>query len=358
VADAAPILVLVPSLAGADGVSEVSRQFVRALADLRPPVLVYALHDVTAVPMGAGVAVHPSASRRVRFAAALLARAAAPPRPAAAFVLHLHLAPLALPLIGRGVPVSVVLHGVEAWTRLPLARRGTLSRVHELIAVSRHSASRAVAANPELASRRLRVCHPACPPGALPGPEMVSPGFALIVGRMAAAERYKGHDLLIDAWPRLLAQRPDSRLVMAGDGDDAARLRRRVADAGLGEAIVFTGAVTPSQLASLYRDASCLVMPSTGEGFGLVYLEAMRAGLPCVASPGAAEEIVMAGESGLIVPAEAGAVADALAPLLGDPDRRRRMGEAGQARVEAVFTYPRLVARLSAALEGTTAAAC
>ena len=93
--------------------------------------------------------------------------------------------------------------------------------------------------------------------------------------------------------PPLLAARPGARLVVAGDGDDRPRLEARAAALGLGGAVLFTGFVSEATLAELYRRAAVFVMPSLGEGFGLVYLEAMRAGKPCVAARGsAAEEVV------------------------------------------------------------------
>src|SRR4030095_11992245 len=91
---------------------------------------------------------------------------------------------------------------------------------------------------------------------------------------------------------------PEARLVIAGDGDDAQRLRTKA-----GEGVDFAGRVDGATLAPLYRDAAFFVMPSTDEGFGLVYLEAMSASIPCIAARGAAEEIISDGHDGLIVDA-------------------------------------------------------
>ena len=102
-------------------------------------------------------------------------------------------------------------------------------------------------------------------------------------------ERYKGHDQLLEAMTTL----PDARLVVAGDGDDRRRLEEKAAALGLGDRTFFTGFLSEATLAELYRRCAAFVMPSRGEGFGLVYLEAMRAGKPVLAARGsAAEEIV------------------------------------------------------------------
>jgi phosphatidylinositol alpha-1,6-mannosyltransferase len=93
-------------------------------------------------------------------------------------------------------------------------------------------------------------------------------------------------------------------------------------------------------------------MPSRGEGFGLVYLEAMRAGVPCIgALDDAAGEVVVNGETGLLVrQSDRAALAGAIAALLGDPPRARAMGRAGQARYESHFTFDAFRDRLAAVL--------
>ena len=183
-------------------------------------------------------------------------------------------------------------------------------------------------------------------------------GFLLIVGRMAAAERYKGHDQVIAALPRLQLQIPNARLVVAGDGDDRPRLAALAAGLGVADRVAFTGFLSEATLAEIYRRSAAFVMPSLGEGFGLVYLEAMRAGRPCVAARGsAAEEIVVDGVTGLLVrqddPAE---LAAALAGLLARPEHARRLGEAGRRRWREELGADRFRARLAPLLAQLTGA--
>src|SRR6185436_3111578 len=108
-------------------------------------------------------------------------------------------------------------------------------------------------------------------------------------------------DTLIELWPAVRQTISDAQLIVVGEGDDAARLRRKAADTCDG--ITFLGRVDEPTLASLYRDATFFAMPSPDEEFGLVYLEAMRASTPCIAVHGAAEEIITDGHDGLIVDA-------------------------------------------------------
>ena len=329
-------VVLTPSIHGADGVSEVSRQIVRALEENGDPVTVHALD---------------SHARRRGFIAGALAESASASPATTVYVSHLHLAPAAMPMVWRGARMVIVLHGIEAWTAVSGMRRRALLNADRLIAVSHYTAGRFRAANPELAHLPVHVCHPACPSPAVPGNQMFPPGFALIVGRMAAAERYKGHDVLIDSWSSIREAVPGARLVIAGDGDDRPRLERKAAEARLGDAIAFTGNVSPQQLAGLYRDAAFFAMPSVGEGFGLVYLEAMRAGLPCIASPGAAAEIVESGRTGLVVPPDVLAISRAAVGMFLDTEQRQRYGEAAAAACASRFEFSRFQERFAAAVE-------
>ncbi|MFZ5669640.1 MAG: glycosyltransferase family 4 protein [Pseudomonadota bacterium] len=163
----------------------------------------------------------------------------------------------------------------------------------------------------------------------------------LLVGRMDAGEQEKGHRELLDAMPDLLARRPGAQLVFAGGGSDLAGLRREAAASPAAASIFLTGLAPKELLETLYRKAFAFVMPSRQEGFGLVYLEAMNYAKPCLAcrEDGGAD-VVADGETGVLVsPAvERGELVGALDGLLGDPDRARRLGEAGWRRLVREFS--------------------
>jgi len=183
----------------------------------------------------------------------------------------------------------------------------------------------------------------AMPPPELPGATDVP--FALIVGRMAAEERYKGHDLLVDVWPRVIDEVPAAQLVVVGEGDDVRRLQARAA--ALGGHVRFTGRVSSEALAALYRRCAFFAMPSAGEGFGLVFLEAMRAGKACIGGAGAAAEIISDGVTGLVVdPSSPADVLAAVVRLFRESETRERMGRAGAARAASEFTEARFADRL------------
>jgi glycosyltransferase involved in cell wall biosynthesis len=103
----------------------------------------------------------------------------------------------------------------------------------------------------------------------------------MTLGRVVAAERYKGFDEVLEVLPDLDA---DVSYVIAGGGNDVPRLQRKAARLGVTDRVVFTGLFPDEEKADLYNLADVYVMPSRGEGFGFVFLEALACGVPVIAS--------------------------------------------------------------------------
>ncbi|MFI9214048.1 glycosyltransferase [Streptomyces sp. NPDC053253] len=165
------------------------------------------------------------------------------------------------------------------------------------------------------------------PPGN-PAPTVVC------VGRLC---RQKGQDVLLAAWPAVLAEVPTARLVLVGDGPDGARLR-----AAAGPSVRFTGAVDDT--VPWYRAADVVVLPSRWEGMALAPLEAMASGRPVVVSDvdGARESLPPAHEPLCLVPPEdPAALAAALGRLLGRPELRHRLGREAHEHVLSSFDVRR-----------------
>ena len=349
-------IVLAPQVGGADGISAIARQVVAALTcqvgGALDAVEVWSLYDEQQGPLdGQSFRFRTARGSRARFASYAL-RARDVDAHTLVVVLHAHLLPVALPLIRRGARVIPLLLGIEAWKPLRWLERVAFRRAWRVAAISHHTASRFAVANPALADMPVRVCHPGIAPLTAPSNGHLPGGYALIVGRMASEERYKGHDDLIECWPRVRERIANARLIVAGGGDDLERLRERASALGVDDVVVFTGPVSNDRLATLYRDAGFFVMPSRDEGFGLVYLEAMSAGKPCIAAPGAAEEIIEHGRTGLIVPAgERESLTGAVATLFTDVPLRARLGSAAAAVVAQRFSASAFAARFYALLD-------
>jgi glycosyltransferase involved in cell wall biosynthesis len=252
-------------------------------------------------------------------------------------------------------PYTVFLHSLEVWRPLPQHRKRALLNAEFLIANSQYTADRTRSFHPDLP--QIHVCHLALDqqPAGDDGDQdrdlvrRVAERSVLIVGRMVSVERHKGHDQLLEVWSDVVSRVPSAQLVVAGQGDDAARFQRKARELGVDRSVLFTGKVSESTLHALYERAAVFAMPSRAEGFGLVYLEAMSHRLPVIASTvDAASEIVVDGETGFLIdPDDRGALADRLVRLLEDASVRRRFGQAGYARWQARFSYERFQARLS-----------
>ncbi|HTY77068.1 MAG TPA: glycosyltransferase family 4 protein [Candidatus Bathyarchaeia archaeon] len=171
-----------------------------------------------------------------------------------------------------------------------------------------------------------------------PGP------VVLCVARMYPRKRIGD---LLEAAVRIQARIPGARIRIVGRGPEWESVERRHAALGLGETVTLLGDVTREALAAEYVSADLFCLPSVQEGFGIVFLEAMAAGLPVVACRAAAiPEVVEDGVTGtLVAPRDPEALAAAVQGLLGNPERRRAMREAGRRRV-ALFTPERVAAQL------------
>jgi phosphatidylinositol alpha-1,6-mannosyltransferase len=330
------VVVLTPNVTGCDGISHLSRLIVRAFNDVQ----IIALHESTSLPSFEHAAVSGAGGRNARFAAIALQYAATSGPDVTVIVVHLHLAPAALAFAARGAALATCLCGIEAWAPLTWAQRAMLRSGGAVFAISAYTVERFRKVNPRFDDLQITVCHPGierCASAAWSAAP--TPPSALIVGRMAARERYKGHDALLEAWPEVSSHLAAARLDVIGDGDDRDRLESRARSLGLADVVTFHGRVSESDLQRRYRSCTVLAMPSRDEGFGLVYIEAMRAGRACIASPGAASEIVDHGRTGLIVPPDdPPALASALISILSDRLQAKTMGENGLARFLNYFT--------------------
>jgi glycosyltransferase involved in cell wall biosynthesis len=170
----------------------------------------------------------------------------------------------------------------------------------------------------------------------------------MTLARLSPAERYKGVDEVLEALPALARDVPDVAYLVCGGGDDRARLEAKARALGVADRVVFAGYVAEEEKADHYRLADAFVMPGSGEGFGIVYLEALACGVPVVASSAdASREAVRDGALGAVVdPADpqsvVAGVRDALGRGRGVPDgldhfSQERFAERWRAAVTETF---------------------
>ncbi len=256
-------------------------------------------------------------------------------------------------LRGRRIPMALIVHGIDAWdppTRLaPWLVRG----VDCVLSVSAYTRDR-MRSWARLEERRFEILSNCADTERFrPGPP--DPSLAarygitgrpvlLTVSQLDARDRYKGIDEVMEALPALRSAFPDLVYVVAGEGTDRERLEQKAAGLGASGRVVFTGYVPESDKPGLYRLADGFVLAGSGEGFGIVLLEAMATGVPVLASTlDASREVVGDGLLGAVVdPRDPAALRDALAALL----RRAKGVPDGLAR----YARPAFVARVQAAL--------
>jgi len=143
-------------------------------------------------------------------------------------------------------------------------------------------------------------------------------------GRLVSRERAKGMDEVMEAMPELLADVPDLVYLIGGDGPDRPRLAAKAESLGLGARVIFAGRIAEEEKVAHYRLADAYVMPSRGEGFGIVLLEAMACGVPALASAkDGGREALLDGKLGLLVdPDDGPGVAAGIRAVLGRPKGR------------------------------------
>lgn len=245
-----------------------------------------------------------------------------------------------LPFLRR--PYLVMVCGIEAWPgpftrpdRVASARRATM-----LVAISEHTRKRASELDPTFS--RARVCWLGTLEDNLPKASRVvdKEPRVLILARMDEMD-YKGHKELIECWPKVVDAIPKAILTIAGGGPKAADYRQLAAKSVAASRIEFTGVVPEEHIEDLWTRAMVFAMPSRGEGFGLVYIEAMRQGIPVIAScHDAGAEVNIDGQTGYNVNMDRpNELPDRLIRLLRDPDHAATLGTNGQRRWAEHFCY-------------------
>jgi phosphatidyl-myo-inositol dimannoside synthase len=271
---------------------------------------------------------------------------------------HLHLARLSPCLRAMGIPYWICAHGIECWDIPSTADRESLENASRILCVSRYTESRILSAFPALKGRtRLFPDHVDPPPEkntdrmhARPLLDLPKDSILLLtVSRLSHAERYKGHREILHCLPRLLEVHPQLCYVIAGDGDDRANLETLAAEAGLAQRVVFLGHLNETQLEAAYAACDFFVMPSTGEGFGIVFLEALVRGIPVLGgNRDGSNDPLQDGKCGVLVdPSSPEALTEGLLELLSRPWDRDLLAR----QTWEAFGSPRLQERLSRLLE-------
>lgn len=264
---------------------------------------------------------------------------------------HLALAQLAK-LFNPRLEYYLVAHGIEVWRPYGWLEKTVLCGARRILCVSEYTRHQLLRFHPSLPPERVVVVPNTLDPY-FSARENVAPSatpFAaprlLTVSRLLSTDTYKGVDTLIEAMPLVRREFPLARLRVAGTGDDAPRLQALAAQCGVGGAVDFLGALSDEALRAEYAACDLFALPSRKEGFGLVFLEAMAYGKPCLgARAGGAPEVINDTVGQL---AEYGNIPD-LAAAVADLVRHPRDSEVVRRHADS-FAFPVFTRRLAAAL--------
>lgn len=224
---------------------------------------------------------------------------------------HINLVPFAVVAAKRlNVPFVLIIHGIDAWENpeRPFLKNA-LTHVDYIVSVSEFTKEKFLQWSGF--DRNNITVIPNCieldkfetgpKPQYLKNRYLLEDEHKIILtlGRLAGRERAKGFDEILEVLPDLLSEKPDIRYMIAGDGPDRQRLEQKANQLGVSEEVIFAGYVPEEEKADHYRLSDVFAMPGRGEGFGIVYLEAMACGIPVIASTAdASREAVLNGDIG------------------------------------------------------------
>lgn len=316
----AHLFIILLDIFGLGGIERYTRHLFDALqadGDMKMRVSALSLHDrdVDQNPW-TDICVATSAKTKVIFVNRLLFVADAcktmvTKKPALVICAHVNLAPLALYAKSVfGSEYIVITHGIDVWNVKKGTQYRSLRGARLVIAASNYTRSRLIENGIDPVKIRL-LQNPVDTGVFYPKPVNLAlkqrlalehKTVLLTVGRMSARERYKGHDIML----RVMQKLDDSFVwLIVGQGDDLPRLQHRAETLGVAEKVRFLGRIDDQDLTDYYNLCNCFVMPSTAEGFGIVFLEAMACGKPVVASKtDGSIEPLMNGKLGFLVDPE------------------------------------------------------
>jgi phosphatidylinositol alpha-1,6-mannosyltransferase len=317
------------------GVSRVGRLVSHVLTDARKDYSLLSLNE-SKIESELGKSLLACAGSRLRFAAALWQPN---DRYTHFMYTHLGIARAHCNLARLRRPYAVWVHGIEVWDNVRSDYLRAANYADTIFTQTYFTRSRAALTNKVF--DRAEVCRLGTTEDDAPEPvKFDGEPMVLVVGRLEVG-RCKGHDQLIACWAKVASAVKGARLVIAGAGPDASRLRKLAAESPAKESIEFLGFAPEEDMAALWRRAHVFAMPSRGEGFGLVYIEAMRYGVPVIASiHDAGQEVNVDGQTGYNVSLDRpGELGDRLVELLSSPSLVRQMGAAGRARWHEHFRF-------------------
>jgi len=286
----------------------------------------------------------PAPLRTAHFSAGLLGAAIA--RPDLILCGHVNFAPVAAamqPL--TGIPYWLFAYGTDVWNVSDSARRTALQRAGRILSIGGYTRDRLITEQ-NIPRDRISILPVTFNPERFqiaPKPAYLLDRYdltpeqpvILTVTRLSSRDGYKGYDRILRALPTIQQTLPDARYILAGKGDDTPRIRELARSLGIEQSVTLPGFIADEELAGHYNLCDVFAMPSKGEGFGIVYLEALASGKPALGGDrdGAIDALCGGKLGALVNPDDTGQLAETLLqilqrtypnPLLYQPDALRQ----------------------------------
>jgi glycosyltransferase involved in cell wall biosynthesis len=235
----------------------------------------------------------------------------------------------------------VIVYGIEVWKRLSFIQKKSLLGAEKIIAISEATSFQLNSSNDFIFNNIINI--PLCVAEKLePGSSSIKlvGGFKMLcVSRQIASEKYKGFESIFNAILTLKKYK-NIHLNLVGDGDDHGRLINIVNSLGIGSQVTFWGSLPAVELEAAYKQCDLFIMPSKGEGFGIVFLEAMKHSKPCIGgNHGGTPEVIIHNNTGYLVDYDDHEqLSNYIQILMLDSNLRNEFGINGKLRVEEYFS--------------------
>jgi phosphatidylinositol alpha-1,6-mannosyltransferase len=277
---------------------------------------------------------------------------------------HINFVPMVLGLLARNPSLRILLtvFGIDVWSRLSALQRLGLSKVHRIVSISESTRQKMADANSlngtpvDIIPCTLEPYYGSQSP-LLSREELGLPAGKMLLStsRLETFDWYKGIDEVIRSMPAVLTKVPDAFYVLVGEGADRPRLEQLATDHGVRSHVHFVGRISDESLSSYYQACDVFVLPSTREGFGIVFLEAMHYAKACIGvCAGAVPEVIEHGVTGLLTqPSEVLSLTNSINRLLLNDNLRTSMGQAGKRRLNEEFSFAGFKSRLDRSIAAT-----
>lgn len=250
----------------------------------------------------------------------------------------------------------LIIYGIEAWKRLNFIQSLGVKKIDRILSVSQYTTDKFCSMNNLDQSRFLGFPN-SLDPYYLNGNitlknrkdlNLPTGNIILTVSRLDSQDNYKNIDLVINAMPYVLKAIPDAYYVIVGDGTDRKRLEQITKKISISDKVIFTGNVPANLLSSYYNACDVFVLPSTKEGLGMVFLEAMYFSKPCIGvKAGGLPEVIKDGKTGILCePGNIKELSDSIVMLLKDKSLSAELGSMGKELFDKEFSYAKFKERL------------